>query len=137
VEVGVDMKEHSPEEIAREAWRMAHERKHEKKDKANGPDPDTTPSLETFCAADFDGKAVPQRQSLVEGIIPHRDVSLLSGDGGLGKTILALMLGTSLSTRTDWLGFKTMQGPCLYYGAEDELDELHRRLDQIRRELGV
>ena len=28
-------------------------------------------------------------------------------------------------------------GRCLYYGAEDGLDELHRRLDQIRRESGL
>jgi RecA-family ATPase len=93
--------------------------------------------LKTFCAAEFEGRPVPPRQWLVEGVIPHRNVTLLSGDGGLGKTILALMLGTSLSTSTDWLGFKTKQGPCLYYGAEDELDELHRRVDQIRHGLGL
>src|SRR4051794_14019064 len=91
--------------------------------------------LETVCAADFEDKPVPQRQWLVDKVIPHRNVTLLSGDGGLGKTILALMLGSSLSTRTDWLGLPTIQGPCLYYGAEDEMDELHRRLDQIRREM--
>ena len=30
-----------------------------------------------------------------------------------------------------------MQGPSLYFGAEDELEELHRHLDQNRRELGI
>ena len=47
------------------------------------------------------------------------------------------MLGTALSTRTDWLGFYTMQGPFLYVGAEDDTDEIHRRLDQIRFEMGL
>jgi RecA-family ATPase len=94
-------------------------------------------SLKTFCAADFEGTPVPPRQWLVEGVIPYENVTLLSGDGGLGKTILALMAGTSLSTRTQWLGFEAMQGPSLYFGAEDDKDELQRRLDQIRQELGI
>jgi RecA-family ATPase len=106
----------------------------------DSPPPDVAAfiaSLETFCSADFDGAPVPQRRWGVEGVFPHENVTLLSGDGGLGKTIITLMLGTALSTRTDWLGFKTMQGPSLYFGAEDDKDELHRRLDQIRRELGI
>ena len=88
----------------------------------------------TTCAFNLDGKTIPERQWTVDGAIPHENVTLLSGDGGLGKTILALMLGT---TRTAWLGFDTMQGPFLYVGAEDDEDEIHRRLDQIRSELGL
>ena len=98
------------------------------------PQPD---SLTTTCAADLDGQPVPQRQWLVEGAIPHLNVTLLSGDGGLGKTVLALMLGASLATRTPWLGFQAMQGPLLYIGAEDDADEIHRRLDHIRQGLGL
>ena len=94
-------------------------------------------ALETICAADFEGKPVPARKWLVDDVIPHKNVTLLSGDGGIGKTILALMLGTSLSTRTDWLGFNAMQGPFLYIGAEDDGDELQIRLDAMRRELGA
>ena len=93
--------------------------------------------LITTCAADLEGKRVPVRQFLVDGVIPHVNVTNLSGDGGLGKTILALMLGTSLSSRAPWLGFDTMQGPFLYFGAEDDDDELHIRLDQMRVELGL
>jgi RecA-family ATPase len=91
----------------------------------------------TTCAYDLEGKSVPERRWLVEGAIPHENVTLLSGDGGLGKTILALMLGVSLSARTSWLGFPAMQGPFLYVGAEDDDNEIHRRLDQIRFELGI
>jgi RecA-family ATPase len=80
---------------------------------------------------------VPEREWLVEGAIPHENVTLLSGDGGLGKTILALMLGTALATKSNWLGFESMQGPFLYIGAEDDVDEIHRRLDQIRVEMGT
>jgi RecA-family ATPase len=97
----------------------------------------STQSLETFCAADLEGKPVPKRKFLVDGAIPHINVTNISGDGGIGKTILAMMLGTSLSSRTPWLGLNAMQGPFLYFGAEDDNDELHIRLDQMRIELGL
>ena len=100
------------------------------------PADDISETIKTCCAADLEGKRVPERKWLVEGVIPHENVTLLSGDGGLGKTILALMLGASQSTRGPWLGFNTMQGPFLYIGAEDDEPELHRRLDQMRVELG-
>ena len=69
--------------------------------------------------------------------LPREGDYLLSGDGGLGKTILALMMGTSISSKTDWLGLTTMQGPFLYVGAEDDDDEIHRRVDQILYEMGL
>jgi RecA-family ATPase len=94
-------------------------------------------ALETFCAAELEGVQIEKRQWLVDNVIPFENVSLLSGDGGLGKTILALMLGTALSSRTKWLGMDAMQGASLYFGAEDDKRELHRRLDQIRRELNL
>ena len=92
--------------------------------------------LRTFCAADLEGQDVPVREWLVEGVVPHRNVTLLSGDGGIGKTLLLLSLFAHIAGRLDWLGFRTMQGPVLYLGAEDEPDEIHRRLDSIRQEMG-
>jgi RecA-family ATPase len=111
----------------------------ELKSKANGHDTSggEPAAFTTTCAFDLENRLVPDRQWLVEGAIPHENVTLLSGDGGLGKTILALMLGMSAATKTDWLGFPTMQGPFLYIGAEDDDDEIHRRLDQIRVEMGT
>ena len=69
--------------------------------------------------------------------MPHRNVTLLSGDGGIGKSVLVLNLFAHIAARMDWLGFKTMQGPVLYVGAEDDNDEIERRLESIRQGLGV
>ena len=67
------------------------------------------------------------RQWFVPGLIPSRVVTLLSGDGGTGKSQLALQLVAASALRTDWLGLPAMPGPCLFYTAEDEADELHKR----------
>src|SRR3954470_2108113 len=77
---------------------------------------------------DWQGKPVPQREWLVEGMIPHRTVTLFSGDGGSGKTQTALQLIVASALRTQWLGKPVGSGPCILYTAEDESDELHRRL---------
>ncbi|MDA9437240.1 hypothetical protein XH88_36825 [Bradyrhizobium sp. CCBAU 51627] len=80
---------------------------------------------------DWQGKAVPERQWFVEGWIPHRTVTNLSGAGGSGKTEIVLQLIVASSLRIQWFGKDVAEGPCLYFGAEDEADELHRRLETI------
>jgi RecA-family ATPase len=142
------MREYSQEEIDAEA-RVAEAEEYEKSYRKAGTvsaeiinlaervkDRDRQ-AFTSKCAYDFEGVPVPDREWLVEGAIPHENVTLLSGDGGLGKTILALMLGVALSTKTEWFGFTTMQGPFLYVGAEDDDSEVHRRLDQMRCEMGL
>jgi RecA-family ATPase len=80
---------------------------------------------------DWQGKPVPDRQWFVDGWIPDRTVTNLSGDGGSGKTLIIMQLIAAASLQTEWLGRTVAVGPCLYYGAEDEADELHRRLKSI------
>ena len=43
-------------------------------------------------AARFQNRAVKPREWLVEGFIPNGTVTLLGGDGGSGKSLLAMML---------------------------------------------
>jgi RecA-family ATPase len=105
--------------------------------KLTRPAPHPDAPLRTYCAADLDGKTIPEREWLVEGVMPHRTVTLLSGDGGIGKSLLVLNLFAHIAARRDWLGFKTMQGPVLYVGAEDEQDEIERRIESMRQGLGV
>src|SRR5258706_4025916 len=85
---------------------------------------------------DWQGKPVPDRQWFVEGLIPDRTVTNLSGAGGSGKTEIILQLIAASSLQTQWFGKDVSIGPCLYYGAEDEADELHRRLATIVNRAG-
>jgi RecA-family ATPase len=63
-------------------------------------------------------------------------VTLLGGDGATGKSLLALQLCASTALGTDWLGMPVQRGPSLFLTAEDEKDEVHRRLEDIARHIG-
>ena len=114
--------------------------------KAKKPTGDKTPAnvlaakpptaLPVIDPRDWQGKAVPERRWFVEGWIPDRTVTNLSGDGGSGKTEIILQLIAASSLGLQWFGKDVSRGPCLYYGAEDEADELHRRLETIVDESG-
>jgi len=85
----------------------------------------------------LDGKPVPSRRWLVAEWLPHGEVTLLAGDGGVGKSLLAMQLLTCAATGKDWLGQRTE--PCKAIGifCEDDADELHRRQDAINRHYDV
>jgi RecA-family ATPase len=58
---------------------------------------------------------------------------MLGGDGGTGKTTLALQLGISCVTGDSWLGLRVNRCNVLYVSAEDPEDEVHFRLEQITK----
>jgi RecA-family ATPase len=74
---------------------------------------------------------VPLREWSVRDLIPRRNVFLLSGDGAAGKTLLSLQLGIAHALGRDWIGTLPEPGPFLYFGAEDERNELYCRLADI------
>lgn len=91
----------------------------------------TTAGLRIVQASSFAGKPVPERPWLVRDLIPRRQVTFLSGDGGVGKSLLALQLAVATATATDWIGTVPVPGAVLYLSAEDETDEHHRRIADI------
>lgn len=87
--------------------------------------------LDTISAASFEGRVKPCRRFLVPDLIPDRNVTILSGDGGTGKSLLAMQLGVAVSAGIKWLGMETGRGGVLYFSAEDDEDETHIRLKDI------
>lgn len=78
----------------------------------------------------------PARDWLVENWIPAGAASftLFAGDGGTGKSLLALQLGLAIASGGYWLGLtvaKTL--PVCYVSCEDDDDELDRRIFDARR----
>ena len=82
-------------------------------------------------AAAFVGKPIPAREWHVKDLIPARNVTMLGGDGGTGKSLLSLQLAVSTAAGRPWLGQHVVRGATLVISAEDDLLELHRRLADI------
>ena len=91
------------------------------------------PTLEIVNALSLARKEPPAREWLIQGLIPAREITMLSGDGGTGKSLLALQLAVAVATATDWAGQVPNKGRSLFISAEDDVTELHRRLSTIIR----
>lgn len=86
-----------------------------------------------YPASSLAGHPVPKREWLVHNLIPQHTVTLFSGDGGTGKSLLALQLAVAVATGREWIGKPVSAGRVIYMSAEDDDAELHRRLDDILR----
>ncbi|PWG16335.1 AAA family ATPase [Salibaculum griseiflavum] len=81
-----------------------------------------------FPASQLHGQAIPPRKWLVEDLVPLENVTMLYGDGGTGKSLLALQLAVATASGKDWVGQDVHSGSALFISAEDDVPELHRRL---------
>ena len=68
---------------------------------------------------------------------PLLQTYLFTGNGAVGKSLVELMRLVAHVLGKPWLGMPVMQGPAIYLGAEDDADELHRRLAAILKYYGA
>ena len=87
--------------------------------------------LEIIDALELLRKPAPSRLWCVEPWIPHREVTLISGDGGIGKSTIALQLCAASAASFLWFGLEVRSGAALYVSCEDDIDEIHLRLEHI------
>ena len=76
----------------------------------------------------------PHRQWYCYPWFPSKEVILLSGDGGIGKSTLTNQVAISSALGIQWLGHEILKGRTLILSAEDGQDELHYRLEQIAKQ---
>jgi RecA-family ATPase len=70
--------------------------------------------------------------------IPAGDVTILSGDGGGGKTTAALQLAQAVAgTLGDWLGTTCEAGAVIFFSGEEPKAEMRRRHDRAGRKRGL
>jgi len=91
----------------------------------------------TLPADVFADVPVPEREWHLRDMVPASDITLFYGDGGTGKSLLALQMAVAAAAGIPWLGRDTRHGPAFYLSAEDDVDELHRRLSAICADAGV
>ena len=94
------------------------------------------------------GRKKPKRLWLVRDMIPMFNVALFTGEGAIGKSTLMLRLcGQVAAQKDDWISWEIAWEPdekghdeikrgAIYYGAEDDEDELHRRVDDVLQATG-
>ena len=104
------------------------------------PHPDLTDEVQAADIAEplafidmskWDAEPPPPRLWAVRDRIPLRQPTLFSGEGAIGKTLLALQLAAAHAVARDWIGMLPEPGPAIYFGAEDDEDELRRRIADI------
>jgi RecA-family ATPase len=87
--------------------------------------------LQFIDVARWHGQPVPDREWCVLNRIPMRNVTLFSGEGAIGKSIVSLQLSVAHVLGKDWLSTMPELGPVINVACEDDADELHRRLSLI------
>lgn len=73
----------------------------------------------------------------LEGWLPEGTVTLLSANGGVGKSNLSLQLGVALATGAKFMDIDTKPSRVLVLSGEDEARTVHFRVANICRDMGV
>lgn len=85
----------------------------------------------------WDGIKPPERRFLVKDWIIRGAAGLLGGQDGVGKSLVAQLLGTCAATGIPFLGLDVDRCRAIYITCEDPSEELHRRQESINAGLGV
>ena len=80
---------------------------------------------------------LPQREWLLDQWFPNKAVSVLFGQGGVGKTLLVHQLANCVATGAKFMGIETKTMPVLMVLCEDDALEISRRQLSINEWLQV
>lgn len=93
--------------------------------------------LATVNPAEWHDRDAPPREWALQDWIPLRQATLLTGKGGVGKSLLAQQLATCIAVGIPFLGLETRRANALYLSCEDDREELWRRQRAICATLGI
>lgn len=96
------------------------------------PPPPATP-LATVSLEPFNLHELETRPWLVNGLLLDGQVALLVAQGGTGKSLLSLQLAAMVARGGEWAHWRaTKPVRALVLSAEDDLDEMRRRMASVR-----
>lgn len=98
---------------------------------------DTPPEPQPLDLVELSSKQWPPTTWAVADMLPHGHVTLLSANGGVGKSTVALQMAVAVATGTEFLGQESTQGRVLVFSAEDGDAILHARLAHIAAAAGT
>jgi hypothetical protein len=88
-------------------------------------------ALETVTFAELRSREIPPREWAWQGALPIGKTASLYGKGGAGKTMLAMQIAEAVATGSTLWGRDTKQGDVLCLFAEDDIDEIGRRVQNM------
>lgn len=100
---------------------------------ASSPDSDVVP-MDWAALRDTEPEPITWA---VDGLLPHRRVTLLAANGGVGKSNLSLQLAVAAASGQQWLGIDTEPGKVMVISAEDDHNLVHLRVRNICTDVGV
>jgi hypothetical protein len=96
-------------------------------------DPAPAAPIAIIDLSSWDGLDVPRQKWAVTDRIPAGHVTLFSGEGAAGKSLIQLQLGVATVLGKSWLGVEPSRGAALIIEAEDDVGIVHKRLADILR----
>lgn len=101
---------------------------------AEAADANAIPTLNLAELADVE----PQpKRFVVPSFAPAGEVSLFTGPGSAGKSLLSQQIATAIAAGVQTLRLDFKQSPAIYLTCEDDVDQLHWRQMHICKSLGV
>jgi RecA-family ATPase len=120
---------------ADELWQNEGRPEDERLDQHQAAQP---PALALISPSAWRDVPLPDMRWLATNRIPAGDVTILSGDGGGGKTTVALQLAVAVEQDLgDWLGTTCEAGPVIFFSGEEPENEMRRRLKRVARQRGI
>jgi RecA-family ATPase len=92
---------------------------------------------ELHSVADMAGVEPEPQRWLIDQMLPVGAVTTLFGDGGVGKTLMAMQMGVAIDRGRSFFGHASAQAPVMGIFCEDTKDELDRRFHAISRVAGI
>lgn len=77
--------------------------------------------------ADLHDNPPAQREWTLREWLPRATLALMSGPGGIGKSLLGQQIATAVATGDEMFGCESTQGPVIGFFCEDSNEELRRR----------
>ena len=77
------------------------------------------------------------KQFAIEQIAPLAEVTLFTGPGSSGKSLLGQQIATAAAAGQRCIGLGVQPGPSIYLTCEDDVDQLHWRQQHICDAIGV
>jgi RecA-family ATPase len=95
------------------------------------------PSLLSLDLAALSAIRPQPKEFAIERLAPLGEVTLFTGPGSSGKSLLAQQIATAAAAHLDCLRLNVMAAPAIYLTCEDDVDQLHWRQEHICTAMGV